>query len=223
MRLILAGRGWFGAEVFKLARARRHDIVLVTAPRRDDRQDRLWVQAELHGVPIVAADEFRSTAVPERTDLIVAAHAAHFISRPARGATRLGGIGYHPSLLPLHRGRDAIRWAIHQRERVTGGSVYWLTDTVDGGPLAAQRHVFVRPTDTARSLWERDLGPLGLELLGAVLDDLAAGRVVRVPQDDALATWEPSFDAQPLHRPELPALGAIPGYTVLVESGALAR
>jgi hypothetical protein len=33
------------------------------------------------------------------------------------------------------------------------------------------------------------------------------------PQDERCATWEPSWERAPLHRPELPELGAMPaGY-----------
>jgi len=35
---------------------------------------------------------------------------------------------------------------------------------------------------------------MGLQLLGDVLDDVAAGRLVKRPQDELLATWEPAFD-----------------------------
>ena len=40
-------------------------------------------------------------------------------------------------------------------DRVTGGSVYWLTKGVDCGPVAAQDWCFVRPDDDPESLWRR--------------------------------------------------------------------
>lgn len=90
---------------------------------------------------------------------------------------------------------------------MTGGSIYWLNDTVDGGPIAAQEHVFIRPGDDARELWTRDLAPLGLKLFRKVLGDVSAGRIVRIPQDHALATWEPAIAGQPrLFRPDLELL-----------------
>ena len=49
-----------------------------------------------------------------------AAHSHDFIGRKTRALSRLGALGYHPSLLPLHRGRDAIRWAVHMRVRCLG-------------------------------------------------------------------------------------------------------
>jgi methionyl-tRNA formyltransferase len=117
--------------------------------------------------------------IPAGTDVIVAAHSHAFVGAKSRARAALASVGYHPSLLPLHRGRDAVRWTIHDRDRVTGGSVYHLTNAVDGGPLAAQDYVLVPPGITATELWRELLFPLGLRLLRETLADMAAGVVVR--------------------------------------------
>lgn len=217
MRLLLSGSRGFGAAVLELARAGGHDVAAVFSPPRNTRgdgPDRLRRAAESAEIPWHPPEALAAQAVPEGTDLIVSAHGHAFVGRETRAAARLGAIGYHPSLLPLHRGRDAIAWSIRMRERVTGGSVYWLTDGLDAGDLAAQAHVLVRHDDDPAALWRRELFPLGLNLLQRVLDDLSSGRVIRVPQAHALATWEPAIGRPPLHRPELPRLGSIPGYGV---------
>ena len=57
---------------------------------------------------------------------------------------------------------------------------------------------------TASRLWERHLFPLGVEMILDALDAVGRGGVLpTIPQNDALATWEPSFAAQPVYRPEL--------------------
>jgi methionyl-tRNA formyltransferase len=89
-------------------------------------------------------------------------------------------------------------------ERVTGGSVYRLSNRMDGGDVLAQRHVFIRPGDTAEELWRRDLAPLGVELLAQTVAAYAEGGYVHgAAQDEALATWEPSIDRPPAYRPDL--------------------
>ena len=35
---------------------------------------------------------------------------------------------------------------------------------------------------------------MGLRLLASVVTNVAAGRIVRVDQDEAAATWEPAFE-----------------------------
>ena len=146
--------------------------------------------------------------MPAGVDLIVAAHSHDFIGEKTRLMATYGGIGYHPSLLPLHRGRDAVEWAIRMGDRVTGGSVYRLSNRMDGGAVLAQRHVFIRPGDDARTLWRRDLAPLGVELLTAVVAAAATGYPVGEEQDEGLATWEPSIGRPPAYRPDLVMIGS---------------
>ena len=197
MRLMLVGQKWLGAEVLAMLLLRGHELASVAAPAGD----RLHAAAVAAGVPVGDPGRILSASwVPPGVELIVAAHAHCFINRDARGRARLGAIGYHPSLLPRHRGRDAVRWTIHMRDQVAGGTVYWMNDRADGGPIAAQAWCHVRADDTAEGLWRRDLGPMGLSLLGQVLDDVAAGRLVKRPQDESLATWEPAFDRPALSR-----------------------
>lgn len=205
MRILLAGQKWFGAEVFRALReVPGVEIVAVSAPLDREKQDRLAAQAELRGVPVIRAGTLRAETMPDGIDLIVAAHSHDFIGEKTRMRAKFGGIGYHPSLLPLHRGRDAVRWTIRMRERVTGGSVYRLSNRMDGGNVLAQEHVFVRPDDTAEELWRRDLAPLGVRLLTQVVTATAAGGYQHgIVQDDELATWEPSIDRPPAFRPDL--------------------
>jgi methionyl-tRNA formyltransferase len=140
--------------------------------------------------------------------LIVAAHCHTYISAKARQRARLGALAYHPSLLPRHRGRSAVEWQLRFRQAVAGGSVFWLTDVVNGGPVAAQDFCAVLPDDTAVELWSRELAPMGLRLFASVFQELERGIRRAVPQDSRLATWEPAIDGvPPLWRPEVPQIG----------------
>lgn len=232
MKIFLAGQKYFGQEVYKLLREMGHEIAGVSSPAfRDERDrlayvtdpdarpDRLRAIAESHGTPWMEAGGLRAETLPGGVDLIIAAHSHDFIGRATRNRARLGAIGYHPSLLPLHRGRDAVRWVVRLRERVTGGTVFWLNDTVDGGPVAAQEHVFVKPEWAAGDLWREALQPLGIGLLRKTLGDIGRRVIVRVPQDHRLATWEPSLNPPPLYRPDLLQIGAAwAGFRVVVDS-----
>lgn len=219
MKVWLYGSRTFGADALDVLLDRGDDVAGVTSPpwrdvdlpafaedRRDRTEpwrDRLRARAEANGLEWHASRTFTYDCLPDDLDLIVCAHSHDFVGRRSRARARLGAIGYHPSLLPRHRGRDAVRWTIRSGDPIAGGSVYWLSDNVDGGDLAAQEWCWVRPGDDARTLWRRDLAPMGLRLLARVLDDLDRGVEVREPQSEEVATWEPSLDAEPLWRPEL--------------------
>ena len=191
MRLFIVGQKWLGREVLGRCLAAGHEVAGVAGPSASGS---LAEAARAAGVPVtVAARRLEAEAVPEGVDLILAAHAHCYITRAARARARLGALGYHPSLLPRHRGRDAIRWAVHMREPVTGGTVYWMDDGADTGPIALQDWCHILPGDDPATLWRRELGPMGLRLLIQAVELAARDELPRVEQDHAAASWEPAF------------------------------
>ncbi|HEX7635950.1 MAG TPA: formyltransferase family protein [Noviherbaspirillum sp.] len=205
MNILIVGQKRFAVDVFNaLSELPNVKVVGVCAPPGD----RLLRRAGLAGVPTLIAGTLCEAIMPEEIDLIVAAHSHDFIGERTRLRARFGGIGYHPSLLPLHRGRDAVKWAIRLRERVTGGTVYRLSQRVDGGNIIEQEHVFIRSDDTPAELWRRELGPLGVRLLSSAVSRFAQhGFINGIEQDEELATWEPALGTPPLFRPELLLIG----------------
>lgn len=198
MNIVIAGQKRFGSAVLgMIAPASDDQVLAVSAPPGD----RLRSEAERLGIPVVYP--LTADNVPDGCDLIVCAHAHEFISEKARLRARFGAIGYHPSLLPLHRGRDAIRWALHMGDKVTGGTVYRLDNGVDTGPVINQAHVLIPPGITAADLWHDILFPQALSLMADALLMLKADPMYGHPQCDAMATREPAFDVTPIHRPDL--------------------
>ncbi len=205
MRLVIAGQKRFGRDVLDMVVARGWDVAAVFCPGGEDK---LRIGALNRGLAVQEARALTAAMMPPGVDLIVAAHCHTYLSAKTRARAELGALGYHPSLLPRHRGRSAIEWALRFGEAVTGGSVFWLNDVVDGGPVAAQDFCPIRPGDDARELWARELAPMGLRLFGQVFAELERGIVRAVPQDTALATWEPALDGvPPLWRPDVPQIG----------------
>jgi methionyl-tRNA formyltransferase len=192
MKCTLAGSRYFGAKVFELLRADGTDIARVVAPAADDR---VAVAAQAAGVPVHVLGNPKNVpgeAIVEGTDLIVAAHTHARVSREALARSRLGGIGYHPSLLPRHRGIAAVEWTILEGDPIAGGTVYHLADTMDGGAIADQDWCFVLKGETARDLWERALAPMGFDLLGRVVRHAREhGDLPAKPQDERFATKAP--------------------------------
>jgi methionyl-tRNA formyltransferase len=212
LKIYLCGQKYFGQEVLKMLAANKQKVVGVSAPPVDEKgkPDRLYKLAKIHGLPLMAAGKLNATNLPKDVDLIVCAHSHDFIGTKTLQKTMLGAIGYHPSLLPRHRGRDAVYWSIKMGDKVTGGSVYWFNDKVDGGDIAAQGWCFIRDNDTASKLWQRELQQMGVALLQKVIADLGKGIIVREAQDEQYATWEPSVGRPPLFRPDLIQLGHAP-------------
>src|SRR6201996_2815578 len=194
MRITLVGSRHFGVTTLNMLRQHAVDIVRVVVA---DADDRLAAAATAAGIEVtVQADPklVAASEIPAGTDLIVTAHSHARVSKEALAKARLGGIGYHPSLLPRHRGIAAVEWTIKQGDPIAGGTVYHLADRMDAGAIAAQDWVFVKNGETARQLWERALAPLGLKLLGEVIDYARIHKALPAkPQDEQFATKAPSL------------------------------
>lgn len=206
IRVVICGQKWFGASVFDAVMEHESaELLAVWSPRFSRRggEDALRRKSRLYEVPWNEAGTLRASTLPQGTDMLIAAHSHDFVGRRTREKLRIGAIGYHPSLLPLHRGRSSVEWTIRMGDRIAGGTAFWLNDVVDGGPVISQGWCFVRRNDDAASLWRRELAPLGVRLISGAITDIANGKISATPQDHSLATWEPSVDAQPLFRPEL--------------------
>ena len=194
MRITLVGSRHFGVTTFNMLREHGVEIARVVV---HDGEDRLAAAAKAAGIEVVVQANPKLVVASEiapKTDLIVTAHSHARIGKDALAAAKLGGIGYHPSLLPRHRGIAAIEWTIKEGDPIAGGTIYHLADRMDAGAIAAQDWVFVKKGETARELWERALAPLGLRLLGRshrlrqghrIASGQAAGRAVRHPGPSA--------------------------------------
>jgi methionyl-tRNA formyltransferase len=192
MKCTLVGSRFFGAKVFEALLDDGTEIARVIAPAADDR---LALAAQAAKVPIHVLEDPRNvpaSAIADNTGLIVAAHTHARVSKEALARSRLGGIGYHPSLLPRHRGIAAVEWTILEGDPIAGGSIYHLADTMDAGAIAAQDWCFVLKGETARELWERALAPMGVDLLSKVVRNARQqGTVPAHPQDERFATKAP--------------------------------
>lgn len=208
MRVAIIGGRSFGKAVLDRLRVDGHSIVAVWTRPGDKLADGTvpnltsWESC----VGVGRDDLAREPSALDRlvaleVDILVSAHNHVFVTGGMRRATRLGCLGYHPSLLPRHRGKDAVRWTIHMGDPIAGGSTYWLDEGADTGPIALQDWCHVRPDDDASSLWQRELFPMGVELISKTLhlcEVRGADPWPGEPQDEALATWEPSWDHEPL-------------------------
>ena len=61
-------------------------------------------------------------------------------------------INLHPSLLPKYKGLHAIERALNSSDIVTGVSVHYVNEELDGGELILQEEVPILPNDDVESL-----------------------------------------------------------------------
>ena len=192
LKITLVGSRFFGAAVLDQLVQLDITVLQVVAPAADDR---LLLRAQALKLPAILQHDPKhvpASEIANGTELIVAAHTHARVDADALAKSRLGGIGYHPSLLPRHRGIAAVEWTIKCGDAIAGGSIYHLADRMDAGAIAAQDWCFVKPGESARELWERALAPMGIRLLAQVVAGVSASGVLPAqPQDEQFATLAP--------------------------------
>lgn len=130
---------------------------------------------------------------PAEADVAIAPMLRKFITMEEINAPRYGTLIFHPSLLPRHRGRDAVAWAIDAQEPYTGATWFWADEGVDTGPICEQEVLVLKPGIHPITFYTKKVLPSCLRMLGYILDDLEMGYVRRRPQNEKDAQFEPRF------------------------------
>jgi phosphoribosylglycinamide formyltransferase 1 len=113
---------------------------------------------ERRGRPRAEHDREVAVALNERNiDLICLAGYMRVLSSEFIEAFRGRVLNIHPSLLPSFPGLDAQKQALEHGVKWTGCTVHFVDETLDGGPIIAQRAVPVSDDDTVESLSARIL------------------------------------------------------------------
>jgi len=87
-----------------------------------------------------------------KVDLIVLAGWMRIISPKLIDAFPNKIINLHPSLLPKYKGLHAIEQAMESGDTITGVSVHYVNEELDGGEIILQEEVPILPKDTVETL-----------------------------------------------------------------------
>lgn len=233
MRLVFAGTPEIAVPTLNALADAGHEIVAVlTRPDAAGRRG-----TALHPSPVKVASLARGLEVltPSRAfdpDVVariteLGADAAAVVAygqilRPALlGATRLGWVNLHFSVLPAWRGAAPVQRAIMAGDDYTGASTFLIEEGLDTGPVIGALTERIRPTDTAGELLER-LAHAGAPLMVGSLEALESGAANPVAQgedgvsyahkltrEDAYVDWNlPAHFVDRIVRGVTPAPGA---------------
>ena len=101
-----------------------------------------------------------------------------------------GVLGMHPTLLPKHRGRAPLPWAVIFGLKKTGVSLFYIAEEADNGDLVGQAEVPIGADDTAQTLFDCVL-QVHVDLIEEYFPKLASGTAPRIQQDPTRAShWE---------------------------------
>ena len=204
LRIVYFGTPEFAVPTLRELVASRHEVVaLVSQPDRPKgRGQHLQATptrrlAESRGVPVLQPlrlkDETFLQAIRDlRPDLGVVAAYGRILPDALLQIPRLGMINVHASLLPAYRGAAPVHRAVIAGDSETGVSIMRVVKELDAGPVFATVRTPIDDDATSVDVESR-LAALGATLLVDVVDHVAAGRAVEIPQDHARATHAPKI------------------------------
>ncbi len=202
LRLAIFGQAPIAKESIDRLLAAGHAIPVVYAPQDGSRPDALAAHARGLGLDVVQRRYFRKkggmpieSALAEYrsrdVDLNVLASFTSFLPGQITDAPAHKSICFHPSLLPLYRGGNAMQWQIIDGALETGVSIFVPDAGVDEGPVVVQKGgLEIGPQDTTGSLFFKKLAPLAVEAIVEAVTRIDDGTASPVVQDESTATFQ---------------------------------
>jgi methionyl-tRNA formyltransferase len=147
--------------------------------------------AALHETCDVNSEETVAAVRALEPDLVFVVGWSQLVRGPFIALAREGVFGMHPTLLPRHRGRAPIPWAILTGLARTGVTLFEIVDaTADSGSIVGQVTLDIGPDETATTLFAR-IAEAHVELTRELVPQLLARIAPRVAQDPSRASSWP--------------------------------
>ena len=169
--IMCSGKGTNFENIITNPLCRKHEVVLMI---HNTKKCGAAKRAAKFGIPhcrIPHKDEDRMIQLFKvfQVDLIILAGYMRVLQNPSRFPCPI--INVHPSLLPKYKGLHAVEQAINAGESVTGCTVHYVNEELDGGEIIMQGEVPILPDDDIQSL-TKAIQRKEYAILPAVIDSL---------------------------------------------------
>lgn len=157
-------------KAYALERAKNHGISTAVVKKKDWPDNSRWEKA--------LAQEIENSGA----DLVVLAGFLCVLSADFTSKFPDRIINVHPSLIPSFCGEGFYGLKVHEAAlakgvKVTGATVHFVNEQVDGGAIIAQKAVRVLPGDTPDVLQKRVMEQAEWVILPQAIDDIANNRL----------------------------------------------
>lgn len=148
------------------------------------------VGAAVHETRDVNSDDTVAFVRALDPDLVFVVGWSQLVRQPFIELASEGVFGMHPTLLPRHRGRAPIPWAILSGLARTGVTLFEIVDpTADSGAIVGQVEVPVSADETATSLFA-SLAAAHVALISELVPQLLQRSAPRIAQDaERASSW----------------------------------
>jgi methionyl-tRNA formyltransferase len=207
LKVVFAGTPDFAAVALKALINSHHDVIAVyTQPDRPAGRGRKLQASPVkqlaveNNIPVYQPESLKGEAEQQQlreldADVMIVAAYGLILPQAVLDTPEMGCLNIHASLLPRWRGAAPIQRAIAAGDKQTGITIMQMNAGLDTGDMLSATSCPITKEDTGGSLHDK-LAELGANSLLTTLDDLQAGNITPVVQDDALATYAHKLDKQ---------------------------
>jgi len=200
LRIVFAGTPDFAAQHMAALLSSEHEVIAAyTNPDRPaGRGKKLTASAVKnlaleHNVPVYQPENFKSDEAKQEladlnADIMVVVAYGLLLPQAVLDTPKLGCINVHGSILPRWRGAAPIQRSIWAGDAETGVTIMQMDIGLDTGDMLKIATLPIEATDTSASMYGK-LAELGPQALVECINDIAAGNVAPVKQDDELANY----------------------------------
>ena len=145
------------------------------------------------GIPVYTPKTLRDEAFASLLDeispeLICVVAYGKILPKNVIDYPKYGCINLHVSLLPKYRGAAPMQRAVMEGECETGVTVMYMDEGLDTGDIIETEKFPIGECDDFETVHDTSLR-IGAALLSDTIYKIEAGRAVRTPQDESLATY----------------------------------
>lgn len=171
MKVFLCGKGKAASNIFGRLIDLNQQVAVFTHPGGEG--DSLLTQAARlgHWKTIQSVNE--TAYWPWMPDLIVSCGYLYILDGQTLHLAHGKAINCHYSLLPKHRGRSSVPWAIFDGDERTGITWHWIDEGIDTGRMLTWAATRIEPDETQATLFDK------LHVLATVYFDIAWSMAVR--------------------------------------------
>lgn len=200
MRVVFLGTPEFAVPSLDALYEHAEVVGAVCQPDRErDRKGRIIEgavkrRAEELGIPVYQFEKIRRDGVETlralAPDVMITCAYGQILSQEILDIAPLGVLNVHGSVLPKYRGSAPIQRALINGEKKTGVTIMKTDIGMDTGAILSMEELEINGDDYVGDLYEK-LSCVGADLLIKTLDGYLSGKIIPVPQNDALATQAP--------------------------------
>ncbi len=200
MKIIFMGTPEFSVPILKALNEKYEVLLVISQPNRvkkkgvliDTPVASLAKELNLNLIqPEKIADEFEYIK-SIGADVLVTAAYGQYVPTKILDLFKYK-LNVHGSLLPKHRGGAPIQRCLIEGDKKTGVTIMEMTKKLDAGKMYGVREYEILDSDNSSILFEK-LSIIGRDLLLEIIDDIYAGRIEGIAQNEEEATFSKNID-----------------------------